>query len=276
MLDRLLSVATKKKGNTVKSAKKWMLKAMAAYSQSQAEDGEENKASLHNICKQMDEECLKVDKVKIILKKDTLSAHMKGRQSQAGSNFRKKAILTDTEERAIVDYAITFADRGWPLSNRRIKEHAEHLCRAHHGPEFKGLSKNWASQFLEWHHNMLQEYSSCPLEHSQAQTGNPYTKAAFFRIFKEVVDRKEVEEPIPDELIYGTDESGFQNGIGMREHIVGQRGKKVQHQQRSGDRENTTALMTICTDRMTLPPAIIFKGQGYQTSWKQNNSLNAS
>ncbi|KIL70546.1 hypothetical protein M378DRAFT_49547, partial [Amanita muscaria Koide BX008] len=81
--------------------------------------------------------------------------------------------------------------------------------------------------------------------------------------------------PIPPELIYGADESGFQSGVGTRERVIGRQGKKVQHQQRSGGRENMTVLVTICADGTSLAPAVIFKGMGYQTSWKQENPLNA-
>jgi hypothetical protein len=48
------------------------------------------------------------------------------------------------------------------------------------------------------------------------------------------------------------------------------------YQQRSGDRENITVIVTICGDGMTTPPAVIFKGEGFQVSWKQENPLNAS
>ncbi|KAF8228561.1 CENP-B protein, partial [Tricholoma matsutake] len=82
--------------------------------------------------------------------------------------------------------------------------------------------------------------------------------------------------PIPDELIFGADETGIQQGLGTRQHIIGPKGKKVQHQQRSGDRENITVMVAICADDTSLPPAVIFKGESFQTSWRQNNPLNAS
>ena len=85
----------------------------------------------------------------------------------------------------------------------------------------------------------------------------------------------EGEEPIPDELIWGTDETGIQQGLGTRQRIIGPTGKKVQHQQRSGDRENITVIVTICADGTSLPPAVIFKGESFQTSWRQDNPLNA-
>jgi hypothetical protein len=88
---------------------------------------------------------------------------------------------------------------------------------------------------------------------------------------EETIRGKEGEEAVPDELIYGTDESGIQEGIGLKERVYRATGKKVQHQQRSGGRENITVIVTICADGTSLPPAVIFKGEGYQMSWKQDN-----
>jgi len=37
-----------------------------------------------------------------------------------------------------------------------------------------------------------------------------------------------------------------------------------------------TVVVVICADGTSLPPAVIFKGECFQTSWKQDNPLNAS
>ena len=54
-------------------------------------------------------------------------------------------------------------------------------------------------------------------------------------------------------------------------------GHKVgpQYQQQGGDCENTTVIVTVCTDGTSMPPAVIFKGKGYQVKWKQGNPANA-
>ncbi|KAF8220795.1 DDE-domain-containing protein, partial [Tricholoma matsutake] len=80
--------------------------------------------------------------------------------------------------------------------------------------------------------------------------------------------------PVSPELMFATDETGVQQGLGTWQRIIGPKGKKVQHQQRSGDRENTTVIVTICAYGTSLPPAVIFKGELFQTTWRQNNPLN--
>ena len=155
-----------------------------------------------------------------------------------------------------------------------MKEHAEEICQGHHGKAFKGLRKNWANHFAERHWKELQPYWSHPLDHSWAHQGNKNTKKAFFDLLEDTINGGEDEEPILAELIYGTEESGIQEGIGTRERVYGARGKKVQHQQRSEGRENIIVIVTIWADGTSIPPAMIYKGEDYQTSWKQDNPLN--
>ncbi|KAH7867949.1 hypothetical protein F5879DRAFT_780210, partial [Lentinula edodes] len=71
------------------------------------------------------------------------------------------------------------------------------------------------------------------------------------------------------------DESGLQKGVGQKTRGLGGAKKKIQHQQRSGDYENITVLVTICGDGMSIAPAVIYKGEGFHTKWKQDNPLNA-
>lgn len=95
-------------------------------------------------------------------------------------------------------------------------------------------------------------------------------------MLRTVIDGEGGEDIIAAECIYGADETGIQNGIGTVEQVVGPAGESIQHQQRSGDRENITVLVTICADGTSIAPAVIFKGETFQSSWKQDNPLNAS
>ena len=100
---------------------------------------------------------------------------------------------------------------------------------------------------------------------------NLVTKAEYFAILRQVRG----EFKIPDELVYGADETGIQSGIGVTERVIGPAGAKMQHQQRSGNRKNITVLPTICADGTSLPPTVIYKGESFQTKWLQDNPLGA-
>jgi hypothetical protein len=142
------------------------------------------------------------------------------------------------------------------------------------GPTWKEISRNWCWAELD-HNDHLGAYWSKGLDWSRARAVNPIKKEHYFKLLNEVITGEGREDMIPLELIYRVDESGFQKGIGQKERVFGPKGQQAQYQQRSGDRENTTVIVTICGDGTSTAPAVVFKGEGFQASWKQNNRLNA-
>ena len=70
-------------------------------------------------------------------------------------------------------------------------------------------------------------YWSTALDGSRGHAVNPVTKEEYFIILKEVREKYN----IPDELVYGADETGIQSGIGVTEWVIGPAGAKIQHQQ---------------------------------------------
>jgi hypothetical protein len=266
---------TKARQIYVEISEKWKARAAELYNTELEKEPGETKKGLRKICQQVEEECWKEEKVRIKVSKTSLSRYAKGGKTQAQSNA-EGSLVTIEEAEVIIEYAIQVANQGHGLSLRRLEEHANEILQARMGEDFDGVGKNWASHFLEKHSDRLWSYWCHPLENSRARAGNPHTKKAFYDMLEENIMGDEEEEPIPDELIFGADETGVQQGLGTRQRIIGPKGKKVQHQQRSGDRENITVMVAICADGTSLPPAVIFKGESFQTSWRQNNPLNAS
>ncbi|KLO14856.1 DDE-domain-containing protein [Schizopora paradoxa] len=72
------------------------------------------------------------------------------------------------------------------------------------------------------------------------------------------------------------DESGFPPLNQGTQRVVGRAGQKIQHKQGSANRENVTALVTICTDGTILWPLVVFKGTYLMQCWIENNEANAS
>ena len=262
----------------VEISERWKARAVELYNAELEKETGETKKGLRKICQQVEEECWKEEKVKIKVSKSSLSRYAKGGKTQAQSNA-EGSLVTAKEADVIIEYTIQVANQGHGLSLRRLEEHANEILQSRMGEDFNGVGKNWASRFLEKHSDRLWSYWCHPLDSSRARAGNPQTKKKFFDMLEASIigdDADKDTEPIPDELIFGSDETGIQQGLGTRQRIIGPKGKKVQHQQRSGDRENITVIVTICADGTSLPPAVIFKGESFQTSWKQNNPLNAS
>jgi hypothetical protein len=267
---------TKQRQIKVEINEQWYEHAVKVYKAGQETEGKD-RIGLRAVCERVEQECWENTKERIHLDRSTLQRRVKGGQSISSFNA-EKSWLTAQEAEEVVVYAINLADRGFPLSHQRIKEHVNEICRAKLGDEFPedGVGENWSKRFTEKHSDRLKPYWSRALDHSRARAVNPATKEAYYSLLKKTIEGEEDEEPIPHELMYWSDETGIQQGIGVKERVFGGAGKGVQHQIRSGDRENITVIETICADGTCIPPAVIFKGEGYQVSWKQNNPLNAS
>ncbi len=132
-----------------------------------------------------------------------------------------------------MDYCIKLANRGFPLTLQRIKEIGEKIARGRHGNTFpdEGLGKNWAGRFRKKHSSRLSSYWTHGLDHSRASAVNPATKEAYFKLLANVIRGDGTkEDKIADELKYGADKTGMQQGVEGRERVVGPKGKSVQHQ----------------------------------------------
>ena len=232
----------------------------------------EKKKSLSQICKDVSDAHFAETGQRIPLAHNTLARHGKGGVTLTQSN-RQKSWLTAEEEENIINFAIEVAQRGFPLSPRRLKDHCEAVLQHRLGKNFPegGLGRDWGNCFITKHHNRIGMYWSSALDGSHGRAVNLVTKEEYFRILKEVREKYN----IPDELVYGADETGIQLGIGVTEWVIGPAEAKIQHQQQSGTRENITVLPTICADGTSLAPTVIYKGEAFQTKWLQDNPLDA-
>lgn len=270
----------KAKSNTLKhkedveEKEKWMKVAIKRY-QEEFEFESHQRKGVRTIIADVESQCYRKTKHHVHLDRSTVIRRANGGRSLAEFN-KEKSWLNRDETKLVVAYAIELARRGFPLSHRRLREHVSDICSARHGDKFTELGKKWSQRFIEDNRKDLHMCWSHPLDHSRARAGNPATKAKYYTLLEEVIMGEEGEEPVAVELIFGVDETGIQSGIGTRERVIGVAGERIQHQQRSGNRENITVIVTICADGTSLAPAVIFKGEHYQVSWKQDNPLNAS
>jgi hypothetical protein len=180
--------------------------------------------------------------------------------------------LTAAEEAVLVDFLMQSADRGFPQSRRNIAQYANLIRNNRLGKDCTQIGDTWVGRFLERHRDGLQMHWSKPLDTQRAQSMNPEAKKKWFELLEEFV----VKAGIRPEDLYGMDETGCPPSDQGTERVCGGRGTKTQHKQGGADRENVTAIVTICADGTTLRPTIIFKGQNFMTKWADNNVANAS
>lgn len=209
----------------------------------------------------------------IKLSYSTLIRLAEGGQTRAEASA-KRSWLTSEEVDAVITYAVELAHRGFPLSHRRLKEHVDKICRTRLGSGFpaEGVGKKWTHRFVEKYSERLKVGWSTPLESKRGRAVNPNTHKAWYSLLGDTLTRYE----IASECTYGVDECGIQAASGETEWVIGGRTQGQQYQQRDGNRETMTVLVTICADGTSTPPAVIFKGAAYQARWKQDNPANAS
>lgn len=197
-----------------------------------------------------------------------------GVRSRAEANAAR-AWLTDEEVDIILAYIIELGNRGFPLSHRRLKEHVDEILRARLGDKFPalGVGKQWTNRFVEKYSTRIKTSWSTTLDTKRGRAVNPNTVDAWFSLLGDTMTHYEIKDPAQ---IHGTDEIGVNPAEGRTEKVIGARKKGPQYQQRDGTRENITVIVTICADGTATPPAVIFKGNAYQVSWKQDNPADAA
>ncbi|KAJ7167922.1 hypothetical protein C8R46DRAFT_835093, partial [Mycena filopes] len=105
---------------------------------------------------QAQRECLQQDKKHISLSTSTLSRRLNGGLSKAEAH-QHESWLTPAEADIVILFAIACADRGFPLSHRRLKEHVDVIARARWGSRFPGtgVGSQWTKTFVSDHSDRL-------------------------------------------------------------------------------------------------------------------------
>jgi len=186
--------------------------------------------------------------------------------------IKKKQKLLKPEEDILADFILNSANRGFPFTHRAVESYANSILAKRIGHNYTPVGKKWIYSFLDRNRNKLQTHWSKPLDMQRAQALNPAAVKHWFNLVEELI----VKAGIRKENIYGMDESGFPAGEQGKQRVIGARETKTQHKQGGADRENTTAIITICADGTSLHPTMVMKGQGFKEAWFQDNVLECS
>ena len=200
----------------------------------------------------------------------TLSRLAAGNQSISAFNASKRK-LTYAEERVLVDFILESADRACPMSLPNIEEHANAILAFRDVPG-EPVGGSWVERFLDRYRGELQTHWSSPLATERARSLNKGAVGHWF----DLVYKRLVERGVKKHNIYGMDESGFPPSDQGHGRVVGRRGSKMQHKAGNANRENVTALVTICADGTALQPTIIFKARNFMKKWGNDNVSKAS
>ncbi|KAJ7149854.1 hypothetical protein C8R43DRAFT_846151, partial [Mycena crocata] len=145
--------------------------------------------SLQKALEKAQQECLDQTGKVVKISKAKLHRRVHGGKSRQEA-ADERAWLTPEEVEVVVGFAVECGNRGFPLSHRRLKEHANQILRARLGADFAGVGKQWSTRFVSDHADRLHMYWSRALDKSRARAVNPITKEEYFDLLEHVIEGK--------------------------------------------------------------------------------------
>jgi DDE superfamily endonuclease len=198
-------------------------------------------------------------------------SHTTVRQRRAGrparrdtpTNSRK---LTDSEERAIVQYTLELGTRSFPPRLRGVEDMANQLLRVRDAPP---VGKLWASNFVRRRPELRTRYAR-RYDYQRAKCEDPKTINEWFAL----VRNTKAKYGVLDDDTYNFDETGFMMGIifpGMVVTTSDGRGKAKLAQ--PGNREWATVIQGVNAYGWPIPPFIILAAQYHLANWYRECDL---
>jgi hypothetical protein len=196
---------------------------------------------------------------------------------------RSRTKLKAEEETVLVKQLLFMGSRGFPHSQKTVREEATKILRARCEREHKKyvpLGKRWPTAFMFRHSDQLQMYWSSSLPSKRAKSLNIHTLEGWQDLQEQALQGDFSDgTPILSENIANFDETGWVPSVRTPHRVIGAVGQKHQYEMESGMRENITIMCTVMADGTSTRPIVIFKGANVQSCWgvgdKNHNIANA-
>jgi hypothetical protein len=190
---------------------------------------------------------------------NTLRNRRRGKPARQDCVANSK-ILTELEERVIIEHALNVDERGFQLNYDLLRGLADKLL-TDRGARRVGV--NWPARFVarvpELKTRVNRRY-----DYKRALNKDPQVIKDWFRL----VANMRAKYGIPDDDVYNFDECGFQMGvIGSRMVITGSERRQAPKSVQPGNTEWVTAIVAANASGWSIPPFVIFKGAQQYDTW---------
>ncbi|KIJ53098.1 hypothetical protein M422DRAFT_155463, partial [Sphaerobolus stellatus SS14] len=132
------------------------------------------------------------------------------------------------------------------------------------------LGKNWMRRFLARYPELNARWRR-RIDRHRAMAVNADSINHFFDLLQKIIDKHDLKP----EQVFNMDEKGC-----MLDIIQGARVLSLQMNlsvgRLDGNRESVTIIECICADGSSIPPTYIFKGKNLQSTWFENDPINAN
>jgi hypothetical protein len=176
--------------------------------------------------------------------------------------------LTDSEEKAIVQYIIDLSARSFPPRLRGVEDMANQLLRVRDAPP---VGKLWAHNFVKRQPELRTRYAR-RYDHQRAKCEDPEVIGEWFALVRNV----KAKYGIVDDDIYNFDETGFMMGIIFAGMVVTTSdGLSKAKLAQPGNREWATVIQGVNALGWAIPPFIILAAQYHLANWYTECNLPA-
>ncbi|XP_060603989.1 uncharacterized protein LOC132756861 [Ruditapes philippinarum] len=215
--------------------------------------------------------------------KQTLYDHSKGKYKNKITQMGPNRALTESEEKALVNYSLYMSDRGYPLTRSMIRAFTRAIIKKS-GRDTKinmlnGPSHEWIRTFLKRHPELSEKHPDVLVRDRAHVTNKEITE--YFNLLDKVLTSKNLlDKP---QCIFNCDESGFSAREKFRGKVISRKGKHS-YQQVVKFTGHTTVHLAISAAGKVIPPCIIyektlprncdFAPKEYRLSATQNGYIN--
>ena len=205
----------------------------------------------------------------------TLRRRIQGLTQPCRKAHAEQQLLTDAEEKTLVEWIQYLALTGHPLNKRTIRPKIQAILAAKgiRNIDDKYPSKTWIRKFMKRHASELKGSRGCGLDPKQAQAFNYTTVHTYFTLVKATIDKHK----IPWQNVYNMDEKGIQMGGGRK----GTRTKyffscddKMKYKLQSDNLQLVMIIEAICADGTAeIGPRFVFPGATKFSEWFEESEI---
>ena len=163
-----------------------------------------------------------------------------------------KSLLSIQQERTLLGYINLLTERGLPLTPQMVRNFAFEISRITPG-------KNWVSRFIKRHKDKIKSSYLAPVDIARKRADNPYQYKLFYELLKEKIEKYKIKE----HNMYNIDEKGFLISVLNKSKRIYTKSEAVRGRlfstSQDSNREWITTITSVCADRMSLPPGLIYQ-----------------
>ena len=197
--------------------------------------------------------------------RSTLQGRLKGATNSALSHQHQQR-LTPLQEDFLVQWILEEDARGYPPPHARTREMANRILRMN--SEDQPVGKLWLAHFVKRQPRVASVIGR-KIEAQRVEAATPDQLRTFLERFEAARQRLNIHT----DNIYNMDETGVALGVCTNTRVLARASKKKADVKSPENREWVLIIECVSAAGKKLRPAIIFKGQGLQTTWSPSKMI---